>query len=568
MVSLNISNNRFNQKEIDQLNEILRKSKLLQFLDVSFNLPSSGKQAKFSGELMEIKTLSFLNASGNLDLDSFFFWLSQHKEPMELKELNISNNGEYFNWSLFAKSFPLFSRLKKLNIGNMKIKFERVDTEFLSPVKKSTVTNFQNALSGSTRQQNDSFPSLSLLKSLEEIIFSVNNNLSLLNSLVAKIKNENLSISIDTEGEWAVSESIFFVFCNKKVNLEGINMKNCSSDDPQVLKYLNNFAATDLSIPLEKFSHPIDPNSLASKNLLKFFGAFHRVTVLRIELMNAVDFTFLELLLERNPITEIEIVIYDSFNQFDELLEIIQILLPKRVSITYLSEIPSVEIGRFMRELAESSLWNQVEIFEWHSAILKYGLLILKKGNFLNLRSVIFTVKWESEVLDNNFTLPSVREVDLIVQQEWKGIQFESYLLTMTKIFPRVASLKVTYCEQQFPLFDFSCLTNLHSFQIECLRVEGEKKNFIEQLRSLSYLTHFALQETQGFNWGENRKGLEILQLLERVTVGKHMKFPALIFSQIKTIDCMVKREFVEKAEESLLKRGIALIKGRVGQNN
>ena len=498
--NVNVSNNIFTKEEIHTLIAVLKEMKNLECLDISFSFPFKFDRPMFSDEILQLSHLNSLNVSGNLDLEAFFDKL-ESSEVTSWEHLNLSINGyknsSHFNGKRFASNISKFPLLKTLNLSEMNIIFFSEITE-----------------------------NLHRLKCLEELSFGKCYSRANYEELLAVIERDNLRVKLNSNGIWFFPRSIYHIPLLKRIDL------TCFPPNTLPLEnFPDQFDTTDLYIGLNEIT----------TSEMEIYSKFKKLKLLKVFLSKATNFKCFEILLNNNSIERIEFEFWESFFQYGEVINLIRRCKFKAFSMkSYKTETP--EFLTFLNSLTELEFWKEVEMFECISFSFKCTLFLLGNAQFTNLHSAVLK-PLVGEAISSSVCLPSVR----ILQVEFKSsleLSFQSpqtdHLYEVIKIFPLLAELKVSNFNAIAIPYNISYLKNLRSLQIECSSLLGylDLTNYLSQL---PLLTSLVLKEYEGWSF-------------DRMTYGKHMNFPTLIFVLIVSKKEEIKRQFTLQSTHPLPK--------------
>ena len=380
LTHLNISNNPFDKEEIAQLIPILSGMARLETLDVSFSFPYKWNRPRFTGNILHLSNLISLNLSGNLSMWYFLDRLSKLDGTLKYEHLNLSNNGigifPKFNEETFLSYLPKFPALKRLVLSGMY--FDRITS---SPINASE------------------------LMPLHELTYDAYKGIVRLTDLDHIVASKNIPIKITANGNWLRISSIFEICFHKRIELDNDSLSRVELEQSP-----DEFDVTELSFKHIKFINEI-PQDYAN-----FFSRFKRLKCLRISLSNLNNFEHLRMLFYNSSIEKVELHFENGFNQFDELLE----LLDGRIIKTFRMENnfnASSGFEKYLQGLVKVSFWKEVEAFECESISSQPAIFILQNANMPKLHTVCVNYYTDRSNC-SSVRLPSVRHVSIHLQAQ------------------------------------------------------------------------------------------------------------------------------------------------------
>ena len=485
LIQLDISNNVFNEQEINNLTILFKEFKQLKSLNVSLHAFIDWEGPMFPGDLLNLPNLKSLKAYRNLDVNSFVKVLSDSTELNYLEHLGISCNFTYKpNLELFSNNLSKFIALKELNLSGYH------DDNLL--LLLSNIVKLQ---------------------SLEQfLIFGL--SITNLNLLIQQNKQRKIPFKIS---EWFELKSDLI----QDINLfERIYLKERILNFVSIDLLPEKFSATELYL-CNGLYWP-EP----SQSLDLFFLRFTNLKKLIIYLRDSLDMKYLKMLLDNNCIARLELQYSQFFTDFRSLIGIMRNKKLRELKIT------KNEIGRsiygyvdnssymeFLVELGKTRLFEEVESLECEYLSSQSLVTFLNNTNFKRLYEFKITSIDCDDDISISVVLPSVRKLR-IMSRSSDELFVITNLSALLQVFPQIAQLEViipfsnSITHLNFPIYE-----NLRLLRIICGQVL-DRESFIEKLQKIPFLTELFIKTIF--------EGDPI-----QVNHGKHLNFPSLIFSCI-----------------------------------
>ena len=493
LVELNISNTGFFKKENDQLINTLNSFKNLKILNVSFDTTYQIWKTPLNVETLLFSNLVSLNLCGNFKIDSFCNALDNLKELLNLEYLNLSI--EPFDKFPLTESFAInlfkFPVLKVLDLSDTRI-----------PNFSTFIENFHQ------------------LKSLEEFIYNWKQDFIYFNSLLNKIKNEQLRVRVNfRETEFEI-KNIFYLFSLVHVDIKNIPPSSFTTTLPE-----KDFIATHLTVDLSHF--PALPLCI----LVEFFSKFKNVKQLTVHLNLLFNFVILKPILGNNLIDHLEFIFDFEFTQFTELKNTIQNHYFRKLTIKGKKNSIFLISDHFVHKLIDIGVWNELEEFECKNFTYKALIYLIEWAN-LSSKLQKVTIGYRPIPHQQAVTtkiLSTVKQVTVYVEQPNTSTT-RKHLSQLIKIFPSITELQITSHFQSIDCLDFSQLKNLRSLSIVGKGIHCSTK-FFKQFSLSPFLTRFFLFERN-------------IRCKILVSQGRHLMFPTLEYVHLKTRNILIREIF------------------------
>ena len=519
LTKLSISDNILSAAEIGSLTNILIKSESLVELDVSFNRPWIGKRQRFNAKLLSISTLNQLNMSGNLGTKSFYNYLQREEtKPFEnLEYLDISNNGitkhSAFNIYYILYHASLFPHLKTLDVSGMIF--------YYSELKKSDIYS---------KYSSHINPNECKLKEISTIIYDDALDLSLSEDiLINDFIEDKKHFLAHRKSSCSYPKSISRVELLKKVNLKYLRSEVISKDPRLHAEDLQDFRVTDLVV----YDYMYDKKEYDATTD-KFFSKFTNLQKLLFVWKLSENSKYLSLLLENNSIESFRCIFSKYMDEFsiEKLSEFITDLANvfvdrkfKHLGICY--DGVKISFENFIEILIATDFWNELESLYLNKISTKDTFLILNNADLPKLRSIGLILRNSEDKIgiDENAQifsrkLPFVRNVTITIENPNWQKQVPNWVHQLIHIFPNVADLTINLKGRNVDLNGISSLQNLRSLTVVCEKFENCSE-FVEQLKMLPDLNEVDLCERNNY-----------FSDFARITNGKHLGFPALLYSR------------------------------------
>ena len=482
LVHLDISGCKLDVKYQKRFTNCLKRFQNLQVFDFSAskemlhscNYNFGNDFVKIKGSILKLSALKSLYVSNNLDFVSFVQVLNKFEGKLKLEQLDLSNNRilptkrgrgnperKYFE--LLCNNFVKLANLKYLNLNNSKI------------------YNYYNLL----------VANLEHLVALEEFVL-INHFCSVDIKLLESVLTERERPS-HIENQSFRSQN-----CFDKMRM----LKRIFLYSPKITEILfeGEFNCTEeLRLNLDQFTGE------EANSAVVFFDKFKKLKLLTVVIKMNVNLTFLAQLLRNNSIEELSLEFCNTFDQFEELGNILKKYRFSSLHFIYRNE-SGLDASVLFNELKDAKFWSSLKTLELLKMSCEQTVALLTSINLPVLHEITFFINDKfKQTLDHIPPLTSVRVVTIWIE---KSAEINRNLNLFLKLFPQLTNLTIMGQNSYIRAFNpVPILPNLRTLSFE-YKYLYEDDEFIKQLCKLPLLTSVSLNSCSTYRTGGKYESL------------------------------------------------------------